>query len=145
MSAKWYLPLVTSIIASTISLSAFAASIPTESIQLWNKPDGTQGMTLSAEQIKAGQTEIEVTNTSTTEDHELLIVKTNLDPKQFPLTSDQSKVDETKLKGIRELGDLSPGQSKSKTFTLSPGKYVLFCNEMGHFNAGMYKTLTVVQ
>jgi hypothetical protein len=98
MSAKWYLPLVTSIIASTISLSAFAASIPTESIQLWNKPDGTQGMTLSAEQIKAGQTKIEVTNTSTTEDHELLIVKTNLDPKQFPLTSDQSKVDETKLK-----------------------------------------------
>jgi|RhiMetStandDraft_4_1073278.scaffolds.fasta_scaffold332426_1 uncharacterized cupredoxin-like copper-binding protein len=145
MSAKWYLPLIITLVGSATTISALAAPIPTESVELWNKPDGTQGMTLSAEQIKAGQTTITATNTSTNEDHELVIVKTDLDPMQFPRTSDQSKVDEGKLKGLREVGDLSPGQSRSKTFKLAPGRYVLFCNEMGHFNAGMYKVLTVVE
>jgi uncharacterized cupredoxin-like copper-binding protein len=145
MSAKWYLPLIISFAGGAMALSALAAPIATESVELWNKPDGAQGMTLSAEQIKAGPTKITAKNTSTNEDHELLIVKTDLDPMQFPLTSDQSKVDEGKLEGLREVGDLSPGQSKSKTFKLAPGRYVLFCNEMGHFNAGMYKVLTVVE
>ena len=103
MSSKWYLPLIITLVGTATTISALAAPIPTESVELWNKPDGTQGMTLSAEQIKAGQTKITATNTSTNEDHELLIVKTDLDPMQFPRTSDQSKVDEGKLKGLRKL------------------------------------------
>ena len=144
MSAKWFLSLIICFLGGALALSAVAAPIATESVELWNKPDGTQGMTLGAEQIKAGQTKITATNTSTDEDHELLIVKTDLDPMQFPLTSDQSKVDEGKLKELWEVGDLSPGKSKAKTFKLTPGRYVLFCNEMGHFTAGMFKILTVV-
>ena len=52
MSSKWYLPLIITLVGTAATISALAAPIPTESVELWNKPDGTQGMTLSAEQIQ---------------------------------------------------------------------------------------------
>jgi uncharacterized cupredoxin-like copper-binding protein len=36
-----------------------------------------------------------------------------------------------------------PGKTRSTTLTLKAGKYVLFCNEAGHFKAGMYGAFTV--
>jgi uncharacterized cupredoxin-like copper-binding protein len=70
-------------------------------------------------------------------------VKTDLAPDALPMDGDGVRVDEDKLKGMKELGDVHPGKSRSNTLTLKAGKYLLFCNEAGHFKAGMYTTLTV--
>jgi len=112
------------------------------SAELWNKPDGSQGVTLSTDHIKPGNVVFNVKNISTDEDHELLLaLADSLDA----LLMDESgvRVDEDKLKGLKELGDVHPGKSRSTTLRLKAGKYMLFCNEAGHFKAGMYATFTV--
>jgi uncharacterized cupredoxin-like copper-binding protein len=73
----------------------------------------------------------------------LLLVKTDSEPNAMPMDADGVRVDEDKLKGMKELGDVHPGKSRSNTLTLKAGTYLLFCNEAGHFKAGMYTTLTV--
>jgi uncharacterized cupredoxin-like copper-binding protein len=83
-----------------------------------------------------------VKNVSTDEDHELLLAKADsLDA--LPMETDGVRIDEDKLKGLKELGDIHPGKARSTTVPLTAGKYVLFCNEAGHFKAGMATTFTV--
>jgi uncharacterized cupredoxin-like copper-binding protein len=100
---------------------------------------------LSTYQIKPGKVVFHVKNISTDEDHELLLVKTDLSPNELVMDADGVRVDEDKLKGLEELGDVHPGKSRSTTLTLNAGKYLLFCNEAGHFNAGTFTTFTVSQ
>ena len=125
------------------AISALAAGPAVVNAELWNKPDGSQGVTLSTDHVKPGKVVITVKNVSTDEDHELLLVKTTDGPESLPMDADGVRVDEDKLKGMKELGDVHPGKSRSNTLTLKAGKYLLFCNEAGHFKAGMYTTLTV--
>src|SRR3954454_14432204 len=90
-----------------------------------------------------GKGTIWVKNTWYDEVHEFLIVPTRLAPEQFPMAKDGSRVDERKLKGIKELDDLKPGKGGALTLDLKPGHYVVFCNEPGHFQGGMHAELTV--
>ena len=112
------------------------------SAELWNKPDGSQGITLSTDHVKPGVVLFKVKNISTDEDHELLLVKAD-SMDALPLEGDGVRVDEDKLKGLKELGDIHPGKTRSTTVPLKAGKYVLFCNEAGHFKAGMASAFTV--
>jgi hypothetical protein len=75
----------------------------------------------------------------------VLVVGTPLAPQQLPVEADGSRIDETKLEGVTELGDIDPGGSGTLTMSLQPGHYVLFCNEPGHFTAGMRAELTVTR
>jgi uncharacterized cupredoxin-like copper-binding protein len=59
------------------------------------------------------------------------------------LTQGGARVDEDKLGHIDEVGDIEPGKTKKGTFTLTAGKYLLFCNEEGHMNAGMVTSFVV--
>jgi uncharacterized cupredoxin-like copper-binding protein len=121
-----------------------AAANATVKVGMWDKSDGSQGMDLSTTKVKAGKVTFEVTNVSKNEEeHEFLVARTDLAPDQLPMTQAGARVDESKLADLQELGDLEPGQSRKKTFELTPGKYLLFCNEEGHFAAGMYAYLTV--
>ena len=120
-----------------------AKEAATLDIQEWNKPDGSRGFTLSADQVKAGTVVFKIRNVSTDEVHELLLVRTDLAPDAFPMEADGTRANEKKLKGLKELGDLKQGQSHTVTVSLRPGRYVLLCNEPGHFKAGMFTTLTV--
>jgi uncharacterized cupredoxin-like copper-binding protein len=126
-----------------VSMAALAESPTLEKVQLWDKSDGTQGMTVSGDKVKAGTVMFEVTNISDKEDHELLLVKTDLNPEQFPLDDSQTRIDEEKFEGLRELGDLTKGETSTHKVNLTPGRYIMFCNEPGHFNAGMWHVLTV--
>ena len=110
--------------------------------ELWNKPDGSQGITLSTDHVKPGVVLFKVKNISTDEDHELLLVKAD-SVNALPMEADGARVDEDKLKGLKELGDVHPGKTRSTTVPLTAGKYVLFCNEAGHFKAGMTSTFVV--
>jgi uncharacterized cupredoxin-like copper-binding protein len=113
-------------------------------VDMWDKPDGSQGMNLRTDQVKAGKVTFDVTNVSKNgEEHEFLVAKTDLGPSQLPMTQAGARVDESKLAGLEELGDLEPGVSRQLTLDLTPVKYLLFCNEEGHFTAGMYAYLTV--
>ena len=125
------------------AIPAVAASPTVVNAELWNKPDGAQGVTLSIDHIKPGKVLFKVKNISTDEDHELLLVKTDLAPDALPMDPDGVRVDEDKLNDLKELGDVHPGKSRSTTLSLKAGKYLLFCNEAGHFKAGMYMTFAV--
>ena len=129
-------------LAGVPALPATAAT--TVKVDLWDKPDGSQGMDLSTDQVKAGKVTFDVTNVSKNEEeHEFLVAKTDLAPDQLPMTQAGARVDESKLPDLKELGDLEPGKSGKLTLDLTPGKYLLFCNEEGHFAAGMHAYLTV--
>lgn len=125
------------------AIPALAAGPAVVEAQLLNKPDGTQAVMLSTDHVKPGKVLFKVKNISTDEDHELLLVKTDLAPDALPMDKDGVRVDEDQLKGLKELGDVHPGKSRNTTLSLKAGKYLLFCNEAGHFKAGMYATFTV--
>jgi uncharacterized cupredoxin-like copper-binding protein len=127
----------------TVAVPAYAAGPTVVKAELWNKPDGSQGVTLSTDHVKPGKVQFQVRNISTNEDHELLLVKTDLALTDFPMDASGTRVDEDKFKGLKELGDVHPGKSRDTTLTLKAGKYVLFCNEQGHFGAGMYTAFVV--
>lgn len=96
---------------------------------------------------KAGKTVIEAPNEGSVE-HELVLFKTNMDPAKLP-TEAGGGVDEEKLDEVAgeagEVADVEAGETKSGSFELTPGKYVIFCNLPGHYAQGMYGTLTVTK
>lgn len=125
------------------ALSAAALADQTVKVDLWDKSDGTQGINLSTQEVNAGKVTFEITNASKVMEHEFLIVKTDMTFDQMPMKDSGTKVDEDKLQGVQEIGDLEEGETKSWTTELTPGRYILFCNERRHFPAGMRTTLMV--
>jgi uncharacterized cupredoxin-like copper-binding protein len=71
--------------------------------------------------------------------HELVLLKTNADPANLPKKDD--KVDESTSVG--EISDVAPGSTKKTTFKLEPGAYAMVCALPGHYENGMYGSLTV--
>jgi uncharacterized cupredoxin-like copper-binding protein len=126
----------------SLTVAAPAASPQVVNAELWNKNDGSQGVTLNTDHVRPGKVVFNVKNISTDEDHELLLAKA-ASPDALPMDESSARVDEDKLQGLQELGDVHPGKMRSTTLTLKAGKYMLFCNEAGHFRAGMYATFTV--
>ena len=87
---------------------------------------------------KAGKVTITAPNGGSTA-HELVLLKTDADPANLPKTGD--KVDESTSVG--EISDVAPGSTKKATFKLAPGKYAMVCALPGHYEGGMYGSLTV--
>lgn len=87
---------------------------------------------------KAGKVTITAPNNGQTV-HELVLLKTDDDPANLPKKG--TKVDESTSVG--ELADVAPGTSKKGTFKLGPGKYAMVCALPGHYEGGMYGSLTV--
>jgi uncharacterized cupredoxin-like copper-binding protein len=71
--------------------------------------------------------------------HELVLLKTDDDPADLPKEGDE--VDESTSGG--EIADVEPGSTKKATFDLKPGKYAMVCALPGHYEGGMYGSLTV--
>ena len=99
---------------------AAAAGAQVVTAELWNKPDGSQGITLSTDHVKPGKVQFKVTNISKDEDHELLLVKAD-SPDALPMEADGAHVDEDKLKGMHELGDVHVGKTRITTVQLKAG------------------------
>jgi len=87
---------------------------------------------------KAGKVTIAAPNDGKVE-HELVLLKTDADPAKLPM--DGGEVDESSSVG--EIADVPAGGTKSHTFTLTPGKYAMVCALPGHYQSGMYGSLTV--
>ena len=71
--------------------------------------------------------------------HELVLLKTDEDPAALPKKGDE--VDESTSVG--EIADVEPGSTKKAMFKLAPGKYAMVCALPGHYEGGMYGSLTV--
>ena len=71
--------------------------------------------------------------------HELVLLKTDADPAKLPTKG--GKIDESTSVG--EIADVEPGATKSNDFDLKPGKYVMVCALPGHYEGGMYGSITV--
>ena len=87
---------------------------------------------------KAGKVRITAPNDGAVV-HELVLLKTDEDPAALPKKGDA--VDESSSVG--EIADVEPGSTKKATFKLAPGKYAIVCALPGHYEGGMYGSLTV--
>ena len=127
----------------TFALPALGADAQIVNAELTETPDGSQGIMLDTDEVKPGMVTFNVKNTSADMDHQLLLVKTDLAPAEFPMDAAGRRVEEEKFKGVVKLGDLDPGKKRRTTIKLTAGKYILFCNEPGHFKEGMVTSFTV--
>jgi uncharacterized cupredoxin-like copper-binding protein len=96
---------------------------------------------LSQNSVPAGEVTFALKNNGKLS-HELAILKTNLAHDKIPArANDATKVEEPG--SIGEIEDVEAGTSKEATFTLTPGNYVLICNEQAHYQAGMHIAFVV--
>jgi uncharacterized cupredoxin-like copper-binding protein len=78
--------------------------------------------------------------------HELVLFKTDQDPGSFKVSGGEVNEQALEASGAKspgEIADVESGQSKSATLDLTPGKYAMICNVVGHYQRGMYGSLTV--
>jgi uncharacterized cupredoxin-like copper-binding protein len=101
-----------------------------------------------AASVPAGQTVFHVTNQGPEDEHEFVVIKTDLGMLELP-TDENGAVDEEGLEVSGEIEDLVVGSSEDLTLLLDPGQYVLICNiwseeeQESHYQLGMRTELTV--
>jgi hypothetical protein len=101
--------------------------------------------------VPSGDVKFEVTNAGTQFKHELVVLKSDLDPANVPADS-TGKVDEegTGVTWIGEVAEMDTGSTQSVSINLAAGKYVLLCNIVeaagnheSHYHQGMRIAFTV--
>jgi uncharacterized cupredoxin-like copper-binding protein len=100
--------------------------------------------------VESGKVTFKATNMGPDDNHELVVIKTDLDPGSLP-TKKNGSVDEAGagIEVIGEIEEFAPGQTEEKTLTLAAGKYVLICNvfdeeeQEAHYAQGMRTAFTV--
>ena len=99
-------------------------------------------MTLDHDTLKPGRITFQAENQSRTLIHEVLIARDS-GKVAFPFDAKADRVIESRVHPLGEISDLAPGKTGTLTLNLKPGKYVLFCNQPGHYKDGMLVKLTV--
>lgn len=95
---------------------------------------------LDGDEVHAGEVTFVVSNHGAAP-HELVIVKT--DEPADALETHDGVVHEDDYEVAGKVQDVASGATKEATFHLEEGTYVLLCNVLGHYQTGMYTTLTV--
>ncbi len=105
-----------------------------------NMPD--MKMVLDHPTVHAGKVTLHATNESKTMVHEIIVFRDT--GGLLPYNSEAAKLVEKQMKSLGEVDDLQPGKSGQHTFNLTPGNYLLICNQPQHFKRGMWARLKVV-
>jgi uncharacterized cupredoxin-like copper-binding protein len=92
--------------------------------------------------IKPGRVTLHAENQSRSSVHEVIIARGD-GAQELPMDAKRVRVIESRVRRLGEIADLAPGKSGKLTLDLKPGSYVLFCNQPGHYQDGMFATLTV--
>lgn len=100
-------------------------------------------MTAKPDSVKSGRITIHATNKSTGLVHEVIVVRPPSIGAPLPYDDKQGRVIEKQIKHLGEVSDLPAGKSGSITLRLSPGDYLLICNQPNHYKAGMWTKLRV--
>ena len=95
--------------------------------------------------VRAGQVTFRIKNISKDLTHEVLVLKPPAKPAVMPYSKKKHRLIESRIDKLGDSGDQKPGQSYLMTVTLKPGRYLLVCNEPGHYMAGMHVWLTVTK
>jgi len=97
---------------------------------------------LSSATAAAGAVTFAVSNDGTIP-HDLIVIKTDLDPASLPYDDSAFAAD---LSGLNVIGTMDPldvGQAAELAVELDAGAYVLICNIATHYEAGTYVAFTV--
>jgi len=133
--------------AAGLAASASASAATTVNVALMDpSTDGSvQGMKMTAtpDTVKAGVVTFQDINQSKGLVHEMILIRKPADGKQLPYDDKEQKVIEEKIKSLGEVSELDPGKSGKLTVTLSPGNYLLICNQASHYMSGMSTSFTV--
>ena len=95
-------------------------------------------ISLSAKTVPAGKVTFVVKNAGF-KLHEFIVIRTNLAPNALPLKGSRA----SEAGSLGEIQEFRPGLTKQLTLTLKPGKYVLICNIIRHYQRGQRVGLTV--
>jgi cytochrome c oxidase subunit 2 len=101
-------------------------------------------VSLSGVSTAAGDVTFGLTNAGNIP-HEFIVVRSELSGEELlgQVDAATSRLDEAALDAIGEQPEFSPGETKTLTLSLEPGKYVVLCNIAGHFSSGMYADLEI--
>jgi uncharacterized cupredoxin-like copper-binding protein len=102
----------------------------------------TYSVTPNPATANAGDVTFNVTNAATDQQHEFVVIKSDLAADKLPVGSD-STVEEDAVTVVDEVAEMDPGKTGTLTVNLAAGNYVLICNRPGHYQAGMHTAFTV--
>ena len=148
--------------ASAVATSGTAASVAASATAASPAPSGTTSVSVGLQEfaivpsvasVPAGTVKFVAKNSGPDDIHEMVVLRTDLDPAALPVDKD-GKADEEGdgITSIGETGDVAVGETKEASFDLAPGKYVLICNIVqtepdgsieAHYNVGMRTAFTV--
>jgi uncharacterized cupredoxin-like copper-binding protein len=128
--------------ALVVSSSAWAAS--TVNVEMWDHSPSDMGFTLDKTTVPAGKVTFKATNTSSKNEHEMVVIKVDSKLPNLPYNTRTKRVPEGRIKSLGEISEVKPGGKGELTLNMKPGIYLLFCNVRGHFAAHM-KTLFFVK
>lgn len=130
-------------IGAALAFAAYAGATPAAAASATHVSVTLKEMAvvLGTATVPAGPVVLDITNAGTAV-HELVVLRTDLAEGSLPArASNASKVEE--IGDVAEAEDIDPGKTATLSLTLSPGRYMLICNEPGHHAAGMHATLVV--
>jgi uncharacterized cupredoxin-like copper-binding protein len=94
-------------------------------------------ITPSSARASAGKVTFTAANAGD-EPHEMVVVRTDK-----PAGGLLDGKEASEAGSVGEIGDFAAGKTKTASFDLKPGRYVLLCNLPGHYTAGMRTSLVV--
>jgi uncharacterized cupredoxin-like copper-binding protein len=109
---------------------------PDESIEIVGTEFAFEPAEVTAE---AGRIELVLDNQGQAP-HELVVLDTDTPVDELPTGDDGRAEEEGK---IGETPEIPGGEKTSTTIDFEPGEYALICNLPGHYQGGMYGTMTV--
>ena len=100
----------------------------------------------------AGDITFQVTNSGPEDEHEFVVLRTDLDPGALPTDETGTVTEEGEdIEVVDEIEDIPVGETQELTVPLTAGKYVLLCNiydeteKEAHYTMGMRLAFTVTE
>ncbi len=98
----------------------------------------------------AGSVTFTITNEGPEDEHEFVVIRTDLDPISLPTNDDGSVNEEGEgIEPVDEVEEIPVGDTQTLTVDLEAGSYVLICNiydedeQESHYQEGMRTAFTV--
>ena len=126
-----------------VSTGALAAEPSTVTVRLSDGGSTAMSLTLAPATIPAGPVEFAITNESHTLKHEFMILPWSGASTALPYDHQTHQVKEASLVDLQGVEDLNPRETVTARLVLKPGRYIVFCNELGHYRDDMRAMLVV--